>query len=175
MKKILTFSVLLLSLFVLVSCGKTKFDDHYIVVFYLGGQDRMESVKVEKNGFLTKPKDPESEESSFEGWYYDKEYLIEFDFSKPITESLTIYAKWTYIQHRILYFIEDGVVNSSENPISYTSKLNDFRLRPATREGYRFLSWHLTSDFSDPAVHFLTNDNVTDNMTLYPRWRKLND
>ncbi len=33
---------------------------------------------------------------SFTGWYIDSEFNTEFDFDTPITNNITLYAKWTY-------------------------------------------------------------------------------
>lgn len=37
---------------------------------------------------------PEVEGFTFDGWYADKTYNTEFDFTKPITSNTTVYAKW---------------------------------------------------------------------------------
>ena len=45
---------------------------------------------------ISRPEDPEDEYADFDGWYADPEYKEEFDFSEPVTEDVSIYAKWVY-------------------------------------------------------------------------------
>ena len=51
----------------------------------------------EENGYqVLRPTDPTLEGNTFEGWYtLDGE---EFDFKKIVTESVTLYAKWSDVE-----------------------------------------------------------------------------
>ena len=42
-----------------------------------------------------KPADPTETGFTFRGWFTEKEYINEYDFSTPVTENITLYAKWT--------------------------------------------------------------------------------
>ena len=42
-----------------------------------------------------KPKDPTASGYTFGGWYTDKDCKSAYDFSAPVTEDVTLYAKWT--------------------------------------------------------------------------------
>ena len=50
---------------------------------------------VAKNGFAAKPADPQKEGYTFNGWYTDQKYTKKFNFNTPISDDLTLYAKWT--------------------------------------------------------------------------------
>ncbi|MBR0104953.1 MAG: InlB B-repeat-containing protein, partial [Firmicutes bacterium] len=53
------------------------------------------SVKVDTAGdTITPPADPEYEGYIFGGWYTEPECDNPFDFDTPITETITLYAKW---------------------------------------------------------------------------------
>jgi|GEM_PF-4786214 len=178
MKKIfLTLTTLLLAL-VLVGCKQNRYDDHYIIVFFTDELVFKETVQVEKDSIFPKPADLESPFADFEGWYKDVNYTEEFDFTKPITESTTIYVKWDYHTFNITYMLEEDAINHPSNPTSIkVNRLLDgdeLRLNSPTREGYIFRSWHFEEDLSDSPVQFLTKENVDDDVVLYPRWRALN-
>lgn len=51
--------------------------------------------KIKKGETATKPTKPTAEGWTFEGWYTDEALKSEYDFTKPVTESFTLFAKWT--------------------------------------------------------------------------------
>lgn len=80
-------------------------------------------VTLDHNGPITKivcrsgktidePQDPQKENYIFLGWYKDKYYSEEFDFSTPITENTTIYAKFTLDSTKIINKITTSTINS---------------------------------------------------------------
>ena len=70
----------------------------------------------------------------FDGWYSDNDL---FDFSKPITEDVTIEAKYNLITYDITYDLDGGVVT---NPKTYTVE-DEIVLNKPTKEGYNFAGW----------------------------------
>lgn len=178
MRKIYLIITTLLLTLILVGCQVNRYDDHYIIVFYTDELVDLETKKVDKDSIFSKPEDPESPYADFDGWYTSVNYTEEFDFSKPITESTTVYAKWNYNTFNITYMLEEDALNHPGNPLTIqVNRLLDgheLRLSAPTREGYIFRSWHLEEDLSDAPVNFLSKDNVDDDVVLYPRWRQLN-
>lgn len=180
MKKALTIITILLSALVLTSCTTVKYDDHYTIVFYMGGLGKIDTVQVEKDAIFTKPADPISEYADFLNWYEEPELVNEFDFTKPITESVTLYAKWDYFMFNIIYELGEGGVNNPNNP----STIQQFRLierdttyslQNPTRPGMIFRSWHFEPDFSDSPIVNLNKRNITEDVTtIYARWRTAN-
>lgn len=68
------------------------------VIFETGKGSKVEpQILNEENGYqVMKPTDPTLEGNTFEGWYtLDGE---EFDFKKIVTESVTLYAKWSDVK-----------------------------------------------------------------------------
>ena len=51
-------------------------------------------ITVDDQGKVEKPADPVRPGYKFDGWYSDPECTIPFDFSKPVTGDIHIYAKW---------------------------------------------------------------------------------
>ncbi len=66
----------------------------YTVTFETNGGNKIKSVKVNKNGTLSKPTEPTKDGYTFDGWYSDKECKTSYDFGANVTKPITLYAKW---------------------------------------------------------------------------------
>ncbi len=73
------------------------FTQYYTVTFNTVGGSIVGSVTAIKNETIDRPADPVKDGYIFEGWYMDEKYTYKYDFSNGITESITLYAKWTEI------------------------------------------------------------------------------
>ena len=70
--------------------------NEYAVTFDTKGGTAIEPQVVIHNGTVSKPEpDPTREGYTFGGWYTDADCTTAYDFSAPVTENLTLYAKWT--------------------------------------------------------------------------------
>jgi len=77
-----------------VSSGDTT---RYYVSFESNGGSAVKSATVTRNGKLTEPANPTKDGFEFAGWFKDKELTEAYDFSKYVTESFVLYAKWNGI------------------------------------------------------------------------------
>ncbi len=66
----------------------------YTVTFDSDGGSAVRSRKINENGNVIEPDAPIKEGYIFAGWYLDDE---KFDFKSPITENITLTAKWEEI------------------------------------------------------------------------------
>ena len=94
------------SIFALSSCGGNSNNsgegdpsgetegDKFTVKFDTQGGNKIVDAKVDKNTPVTKPTDPTRTGYEFKGWYKEKACTNAWDFTKPITEDRTLYAKW---------------------------------------------------------------------------------
>lgn len=98
------------------SCVKT-----YKVTFNANGRGTAPTAQnVEENTKATEPTDPSATGYTFDGWYTDQACSDDkkFVFDTPITEDITLYAKWTAETYTITLnanggkFVKDG--NESE-------------------------------------------------------------
>lgn len=67
----------------------------YEVSFDTNGGSKIETLKVKSGDKIKKPADPSKEGYKFEGWFENKTLKWEYNFETPITESITLYAKWS--------------------------------------------------------------------------------
>lgn len=58
-----------------------------------GGTPEPES-QIRANLPATKPDDPTKEGYNFGGWYTDEAFTTAYDFTQPVTDNVTLYAKW---------------------------------------------------------------------------------
>ena len=77
--------------------AKWKAKEQYTVTFDLNGHGDNTTQTVYEDDPVTKPTDPTEKGYKFAGWYADAECKNAFDFTKPITENTTVYAKWEEI------------------------------------------------------------------------------
>ena len=79
------------------------------ITFDSNGGSPIKPISIKKDEKLTKPIDPIKDGHKFAGWYKD---YAEFDFSKPISEDITLRAKWE----------EEGLSNNKKTPVQSTEK-----------------------------------------------------
>ncbi|MFU8792615.1 MAG: InlB B-repeat-containing protein [Acholeplasmataceae bacterium] len=79
-----------------------------------GGTEIQDQVKV-SGELATEPPTPTKANYDFGGWFVDSALSIPFDFSTPITNDLTLYAKWTPIQLTVVFYDEDGTLLKTES------------------------------------------------------------
>ncbi|MGN0709397.1 MAG: BspA family leucine-rich repeat surface protein [Anaerovoracaceae bacterium] len=65
------------------------------VKFDTNGGGTISAQTVDINDSAEKPDDPVKDGYIFDGWYTDKDCTSAYDFSTPVTEDMTLYAKWT--------------------------------------------------------------------------------
>lgn len=66
----------------------------YTVSFETNGAEEISDRKVEKNGTLKRPDDPEKKGFIFTGWFTDKSLKNEYDFESKVTKNMILYAGW---------------------------------------------------------------------------------
>lgn len=68
--------------------------EKYKISFVYNNGKANTSVFVEKGKTVYTPDDPKKTNYVFSGWYTDSSFINRYDFSKPITKNLTLYAKY---------------------------------------------------------------------------------
>ena len=66
----------------------------YKVTFNSLGGSNIASQKVVYNDMAKIPESPVRKNCGFGGWYTDKSFTEQYDFSKPVTQNVKLYAKW---------------------------------------------------------------------------------
>lgn len=76
-----------------------------------GGTPEPES-QIRANLPATKPDDPTRSGYVFAGWYTDEACTAAYDFTKPVTDSVTLYAKWEAAPR---YYYNSGTTTDTDN------------------------------------------------------------
>ena len=126
----------------------------YTVTFQSEGGSEVAS-QIRANAPAARPADPTKEGHTFIGWYNGES---EWNFETPVTENLTLTAKWQLNRYTITF----DTVGGSEVP-SITQDYGTAITPPAapTRTGYTFAGWDKTIPSTMPAG----------DMTITARWQ----
>lgn len=138
----------------------------YKVSFITEHGDAPDSQNVPYNETATNPGELAAEGYTFGGWYTDKTYNTEFDFTKPITGDTTIYAKWTANDCEVSFVTEHGDAPTSQN-VPYNEPAKDPGELMA--EGYTFIGWYTDETYTK---EFDFTKPITSNTTVYAKWEK---
>ena len=101
--KILSIIISILMLFSVSACdyavngnGGAQPQTEYctVTLIYNNGYSPY-TTSVEKGTTFSTPKDPYKNNYIFEGWYTESSFIYKYDFSTPVTENITLHAKFT--------------------------------------------------------------------------------
>ena len=129
----------------------------FAVTFDTKGGSTVPVENVLNGQKATKPADPTREGYTFDGWYTEEGYTNPYDFATPVTNALTLYAKWTINQYTITFKPENGGKDTT-----ITQDYGTAVTAPAnpTKTGYTFAGWDREIPATMPA----------ENMTVTARW-----
>lgn len=154
---LLTTALLLFSF--LVSCQGAAFT----VNFDSDGGTTVSAQQIIENETAKEPQEPTKEGYSFLGWYFGEE---EWDFSTPITESITLKAKWKEITKLEVSFNPDSGKGDA-TVVNVISGECVSEPEVPVKEGYKFLGWYsgdVKWDFATP---------ITEALTLTAKWEAI--
>lgn len=147
-----------------------KWVNRYTVFYKDGGhgQSTMPAdEKVEEGKLASRPADPTEDGWKFKSWHRNNDYMdAPFDFDTPITENITLYAKW--VKTWTVTFDSNG---HGAAPAVQTVEEGENAVKPAdpTAEGYSFQGWYTTAECS---TTFDFSTPITGNTTVYAKWVK---
>ena len=125
----------------------------------------VETQTVEEDETATKPNDPEKENCVFAGWYEESEFLTLYDFATPVTENITLYAKFT--QTYAVTFTVDGEVYDAQTILDGEAVTEP---TAPEKEKHAFLGWYTEVTFEN-AYDFTAP--VTADVTLYAKFLEI--
>ena len=127
-------------------------DDSIIVVFDLEILD--DTTDSTKDGYL------------LDGWYLDSDFTEEFDISTPITNDITLSAKW--IEAHTVTIVRGGILK----PIILTVKhgyVIENQTSPELR-WYQFTGWMVQGSDGQDELWEIDVDVVLDDITIVAQW-----
>ena len=121
--------------------------------------ENYKTVQVNYGDKVSVPAAPTKVGHNFAGWYTDSELTNKFDFSTPITSSITLYQKWSKKTFNVAY-----CYNGETTKVEYEyGSMLDLSSK-STKDGYHFVGWSYYGDILTESIE------VVSNMTLYEVW-----
>lgn len=154
----IVFLVIILLFFGIKGCQKK------VTVTFLEYGDSNE-VLISPNNVVSPLDDPVRDGYRFLGWYLDDEL---FDFDTPITEDITLVAKWEkidYEEYEVKFIVDGEIVHSEIVDEGLSISMPD----SPTKEGYQFLGWYYQDELFD------FNQKIKKDMKLVAKFKKLEE
>ena len=107
----------------------------------------------------TKLEEPETEKLGYRflGWYLGD---TPWSFDTPLTESITLTARWELIEYKITYNLDGGTMVGA--PQGYTVHSESFTLPAPTKEHYLFLGWTYAGQTTPVRTVTITSGEIGD-------------
>ena len=140
----------------------------YTVTFdSYGGTPVPPAQEVEYGLTATKPDDPTLKGYTFAFWYLgdDEQNATAYDFNTPVTENITLTAKWNINKYTVTFNSYGGTPVPPAQEVEYGLTATEPATAP-TKTGYTFDGWYLGDEKYD------FSDAVEQNITLYANWEK---
>ena len=105
----------------------------------------------------------------FAGWYESADFSgskVE-KIAAGSTGNKTFYAKWTVVEYAVSYELNGGSMTGAVE--TYNVESEDIALVAPTKEGYKFLGWYASADFSGSKVEKIAAGSTGDK-TFYAKW-----
>ena len=149
---------------------------YWTVTWHLNGGEWPEEadppVQVNKGEALAKPSpDPVKAAHNFGGWYTDALLSDRYNFSRPLSGNLVLYARWNSIYWNVIWELNGGSW-TEEIPSELVDK-GEVLDRPQpdpSKDGYTFAGWY--SDATFTAEYDFTEPVIGD-FTLYAAWERI--
>lgn len=130
-----------------------EFTNSEEVTLYVQGNQLFVTPNVTKEGY------------DLVGWYLDSSFTTVFDPETPVTENLTLYAKWQIKEFLITFYTDEEYENLT---LVYGTAIPV--PEDPDKEGYTFEGWYYDEDCTDP-LH--STDVVEDITNFYAKWEAI--
>lgn len=172
MKKVLSAIILLITVTALAGCTEKKVNDKSVNLYFYTFANALKDTSerpiiqtidnIESGAIVVEPEEPTRTGFAFIGWFTEYEASLVnnqdklFDFSKPVTQSMMLYAGWLSRPYYLSFKLNGGafapsvLVKYDENDVPYIEfTVGDTTVLPRPeRYGYSFVSWFEYDEFS---------------------------
>ena len=148
--------------------GSVHVTEEYTVTFNAyGGFPTPDEQHVKSGEKAVLPAEPTLKGHTFAFWYLgeDEENATAYDFNTPVTENITLTAKWNINKYTVTFNSYGGTPVPPAQEVEYGLTATEPATAP-TKTGYTFDGWYLGDEKYD------FSDAVEQNITLYANWEK---
>ena len=141
-KNILVFLLICLCSIGFISCSCHARKEY--TVSYMVGSEIVTTQTIEEGGLANVPTAPEKEDYTFMGWCVDEACMISFDFATPITDNVTLYAK--FLENFKATFIVDGEAVDTQSIERGKTAVEP--TKAPEKDGYAFIGWYADETYT---------------------------
>ena len=148
--------------------GRVHVTEEYTVTFNAyGGFPMPDEQHVKSGEKAVLPAEPTLKGHTFAFWYLgdDEQNATAYDFNTPVTENITLTAKWNINKYTVTFNSYGGTPVPPAQEVEYGLTATEPATAP-TKTGYTFDGWYLGDEKYD------FSDAVEQNITLYANWEK---
>ena len=148
--------------------GRVHVTEEYTVTFNAyGGFPMPDEQHVKSGEKAVLPAEPTLKGHTFAFWYLgdDEQNATAYDFDTPVTENITLTAKWNINKYTVTFNSYGGTPVPPAQEVEYGLTATEPATAP-TKTGYTFDGWYLGDEKYD------FSDAVEQNITLYANWEK---
>lgn len=148
--------------------GRVHVTEEYTVTFNAyGGSPTPDEQHVKSGEKAVLPVAPTLKGYTFAFWYLgdDEQNATAYDFNTPVTENITLTAKWNINKYTVTFNSYGGTPVPPAQEVEYGLTATKPATAP-TKTGYTFDGWYLGDEKYD------FSDAVEQNITLYANWEK---
>ena len=141
----------------------------YTVTFdSYGGTPVPPKQEVEYGLTAAKPDDPTLKGHTFAFWYLgeDEQNATAYDFGTPVTENITLTAKWNINKYTVTFDTDGGTPVPPNQEVEYGLTATEPTTAP-TKTGYTFDGWYLGNE------KYNFSDAVEQDITLKAKWEAI--
>jgi uncharacterized repeat protein (TIGR02543 family) len=113
----------------------------------------------------------------FGGWYTDAEMTQPYDWTQPVTEDMSLYAKWTPNTYTVRFQANTANTTGMTGQSLTYGTAEALAPNSFTRAGYTFIGWNTQADgsgisYADQATVKNLTATYGGVVTLYAQWQK---
>ena len=150
--------------------GRVHVTEEYTVTFNAyGGFPTPDEQHVKSGEKAVLPVEPTLKGYTFAFWYLgeDEQNATAYDFDTPVTENITLTAKWNINKYTVTFNSYGGTPVPPVQEVEYG--LTATKPAEPTLKGYTFAFWYLGEDEQN-ATAYDFDTPVTENITLTAKW-----
>ena len=150
--------------------GRVPVTEEYTVTFNAyGGFPTPDEQHVKSGEKAVLPVEPTLKGYTFAFWYLgeDEQNATAYDFDTPVTENITLTAKWNINKYTVTFNSYGGTPVPPVQEVEYG--LTATKPADPTLKGYTFAFWYLGEDEQN-ATAYDFDTPVTENITLTAKW-----
>jgi uncharacterized repeat protein (TIGR02543 family) len=148
----------------------------FAVIFNSNGGSSVAIQIISSGDTAARPANPTRSGYTFDDWYSDSSLTTVYNFSTPVTGTITLYAKWTRTTAAVTQYTVTFNINSGTGtaPEAQTITAGASLTLPAgggiSRSGYTFGGWNTEASGTGTNYSAGASYTPTGDITLYAKW-----